>query len=469
MFDLENWLTWMVILFTITSLVLLTLPTAYGNLIGANKSSNRIQILVLGDIGRSPRMQYHALSIAKYGCQVDLIGYQDSEIHPEILANPSTIKVHALDPTPEYLKTSNSQLFLAFGPLKVLFQIWNLWIVLGYRTKPPRWLLVQNPPSIPTLFIACIISFLRNTRLVIDWHNFGYSILAQRLGNSHPLVQVSYLYEWIFAHFANDHFCVTDAMADILQKEYSVPASAVRTLYDRPASLFQPLNESQRLKFLDGLPALIGLEENRRLGDYQRLTGEIKNGKSKLLVSSTSWTSDEDFGLLLEALIKYSDLAITTHPHLPEILVIITGKGPQKHEFQTQIKKLKAEDKLEMVTIETAFLNMGDYAKLLGSADLGVSLHTSSSGVDLPMKVVDMFGAGLPVVGCEFKAWPELVTDGVNGKGFYDAAGLQAVLMQLFGENEDLLKQLKEGAVKQGNKRWDDEWNPIAGNLFKIC
>lgn len=33
------------------------------------------QILVLGDIGRSPRMQYHALSIANHGGDVQLIGY----------------------------------------------------------------------------------------------------------------------------------------------------------------------------------------------------------------------------------------------------------------------------------------------------------------------------------------------------------------------------------------------------------
>jgi beta-1,4-mannosyltransferase len=35
-----------------------------------------VQILVLGDIGRSPRMQYHALSIARHGGHVDFIGYQ---------------------------------------------------------------------------------------------------------------------------------------------------------------------------------------------------------------------------------------------------------------------------------------------------------------------------------------------------------------------------------------------------------
>ena len=41
----------------------------------SSEPETRIQILVLGDIGRSPRMQYHALSVAKHGGQVDIIGY----------------------------------------------------------------------------------------------------------------------------------------------------------------------------------------------------------------------------------------------------------------------------------------------------------------------------------------------------------------------------------------------------------
>ncbi|CAD6579397.1 MAG: mannosyltransferase [Alectoria sarmentosa] len=466
MFESESWLLWLVVIFAISSLVLLNLPTQYGGIIGKDRSANRVQILVLGDIGRSPRMQYHALSIAKHGAQVDLIGYRESDIHPDILANPNTIKVHALNPAPAYLQTKDKRLFLVYGPLKVLFQIWTLWLALGYGTKASRWMLVQNPPSIPTLAIAYVICFLRHTRLVIDWHNFGYSILALKLGSAHPLVQISRLYEQIYARCAEAHFCVSDAMARVLKRDFGITRK-IWPLHDRPASHLQVLTEAQRSSFLDTLPNLLSSGQDLRLQDYQRLVSEIKMGKSRLLVSSTSWTPDEDFSVLLEALINYSDLAITTHPHLPEILVVVTGKGPQKDAFVTRIKDLKAEEKLEMVTIETAFLSTSDYAKLLGSSDLGVSLHTSSSGVDLPMKVVDMFGAGLPVVGWgDFEAWPELVHEGKNGQSFSDAKGLQEALMQLFGGDEELLGRLKEGAIEEGKMRWNEEWDRVAGKLF---
>ncbi len=42
---------------------------------GSSKKDVSVHVIVLGDIGRSPRMTYHALSIAKHGGKVNLIGY----------------------------------------------------------------------------------------------------------------------------------------------------------------------------------------------------------------------------------------------------------------------------------------------------------------------------------------------------------------------------------------------------------
>jgi beta-1,4-mannosyltransferase len=137
--------------------------------------------------------------------------------------------------------------------------------------------------------------------------------------------------------------------------------------------------------------------------------------------------------------------------------------------YLKQISKLEEAGKLSKVTVRTAWLTTDDYARLLASASLGISLHTSSSGVDLPMKVVDMFGAGLPVLGWDrFQAWPELVTEGVNGMGFGSSGELLDHLVDLF-ENPGKLERIRTGARKESNRRWNDEWDPIAGKLLGVA
>ena len=49
-------------------------------------------------------------------------------------------------------------------------------------------------------------------------------------------------------------------------------------------------------------------------------------------------------------------------------------------------------------------LDAEDYEKMLGCADLGISLYQSVSGVDLPKSVNDMFGSGLPVLALDYPA-----------------------------------------------------------------
>jgi beta-1,4-mannosyltransferase len=376
-------------------------------------------------------------------------------LHPDIVSNP-LIEIVPLSPAPAILRSSSKVLFPILAPLKVLWQMYSLFRALGYRSKPARWMLVQNPPSIPTLAVAGLMCFLRNTDLVIDWHNFGYSILALKLGPSHPLVKISAWYEKAFAKAAAHHITVTNAMARVLRDDYGVQASA---LHDRPAAIFKPISPKQRTDFLSQLS---------ETAQYAADLSPSSKTPWKLIVSSTSWTADEDFSLLLSALCTYS-AAATSATHLPRILAIITGKGPQKEHYMNQIRALNQDKKLLNVVILTAWLSPSGYASLLASADLGVSLHTSSSGVDLPMKVVDMFGAGLPVVGWgAFEAWPELVKEDVNGKGFDSADQLAEQLVSLFGKDEKLLEKLKNGAMKESGNRWDDEWNRVGGKLFKL-
>ena len=255
-------------------------------------------------------------------------------------------------------------------------------------------------------------------------------------------------------------FTVTDAMKKQLQEKPYTVRSPILTLHDRPASIFQPITDADKRKdFLE------------HLTETKPFASSILDGTTKLLVSSTSWTPDEDFNLLLEALCSYSTASTTTHTSLPAILAIITGKGPQKAHYLSMIDQLIKAGKLSNIHIKTAWLSTEDYATLLACADLGVCLHMSSSGVDLPMKVVDMFGAGLPVVGyAGYTSWSELVKENENGRGFITSEELSQALRELLGErNAQTLRRLRQGAIKEGSRRWDEEWDGFAGRLLGLC
>ncbi|KAK6356775.1 mannosyltransferase [Orbilia javanica] len=456
--SIETLLPLITLISIILTAAILCLPSRYTHSHTQEKDKKgRVAVLVLGDIGRSPRMQYHALSLASNGWGVDLIGYDESTPRPEILSSPN-IRIIPLPPPPPVLATSSKALFPIIAPLKVLFQLSALFYLLFYIIRPPSYILVQNPPSIPTLIVARITAFVRNSRLVIDWHNFGYSILALKLGDDHPLVKISKWYETKFGNSAYANFTVTDQMRKVLREGWGI-TKPILALHDRPPTIFQPLDQRQRDAFLS----------------THRLTAQnVPFDNTKLLISSTSWTPDEDFSILFAALQYYTTTAkkSSSSAKLPNILAIITGKGPLLKHYEPLINELNQSE--SCVTIRTAFLPAEEYPKLLASADLGVCLHTSSSGVDLPMKVVDMFGVGIPVAAVKFEAINELVKDGVNGVVFEAGVNpgqtkgeeLGEILVRLFGDSNEL-EVLKEGAMKEVERRWEGEWDGVAKDIFE--
>ena len=431
--------------------------------------------------------------------------------------------------------------------VKLSVQTVQLMYTMLVRCSTPDYLLVQNPPSIPTLLIAAIVSTLRSASLIIDWHNFGYSLVGLSLGQSHRLTQLSRLYEHVLAHTATAHLCVTRAMQQFLLQKWGVRATV---LYDRPPVNFRRLTaeekhdlwvELQEKRYID----IAAVEEKllgRRIVDGTLMTevrGSEEGGvceradRPLVLISSTSWTADEDFSMLLTAVTEYdrvrneevkevqrrlkrgveeeskvdgeeddeydvneaaniADDDVTTssaqllhtiavlrrhrqhrNTTLPPLLVLITGKGPLLQPFLATIAQLH----LPSVYIATLFLPFHLYPLLLGSSDVGLSFHTSSSGLDLPMKVVDMFGAELPALAVGFNCLGELVEEGKTGYVFSDGMAL-AQLIEVMATSEGeaaaggwmsergRIGRMRVNVKRWADKRWDESWREHAAPLF---
>jgi beta-1,4-mannosyltransferase len=185
-----------------------------------------------------------------------------------------------------------------------------------------------------------------------------------------------------------------------------------------------------------------------------------------VIVTSSSWTADEDFSVLLEAM-RACDAALAREtPGLPPLLFLMTGEGPLRATWERRVEALG----LTRVRCRTLWLEAGDYPRLLGAADVGVCVHRSASGVDLPMKIADMFGAGLPVCALDYgPALAELVRDGVNGKLFStgdELVGCLRTLLEGFPAQDEVLGGLRRGVERTSADSWLQGWRREALPLF---
>lgn len=196
--------------------------------------------------------------------------------------------------------------------------------------------------------------------------------------------------------FASRHFCVSEAMKRQLH-HWGIEAVV---LYDQPHERFQPASLEQRHLLMKKLkpmflsPVHINDFCTRLLEDLDpestlqtMLTPQngvqLSPDRPALIISSTSWTIDEDFSILLEAAEFYDEKWRDDKNHnRPKLVILVTGKGPMKEQYLEKMKKLEFKG----VALRTSWLEPSDYPVLLGSADIGVSLHTSSSGLFVDFK-----------------------------------------------------------------------------------
>ncbi|CAG9763337.1 unnamed protein product [Ceutorhynchus assimilis] len=422
------------------------------------KEKKNVCIVVLGDIGRSPRMQYHALSLSEKGHKVDILGYGDTAPMPSIKEAPS-VYYHYLCPVPQIpLKLIN----YAF---KTIFQALNL-LLLFCTIRRPKVLMVQNPPAIPSLAVCWLFCRIIRAKFVIDWHNYAHTIMALGLHQDHILVQITKKCEDFIGARADYNFCVTNAMRQDLAGR-NIKAI---TLYDKPPEIFKQISLNEKHEFLMRIGATYTdiLDGDETVFTKKDSEGNVvlKPTRPGFLVSSTSWTEDEDFSILFSALADYENQHNTRK--LPDLICFITGKGHLKEYYCQKIQ----QQNWNHVKVITPWLESNDYPLILASADLGVCLHTSSSGLDLPMKVVDMFGCCLPVLAYDFNCLHELVINGKNSYTFTSAEELSGKLLNWFEDFPVNKEQMKiqnqfKGELESFQKlRWKENWDTIAYTVF---
>ena len=331
-----------------------------------SKKEATVALVVLGDIGHSPRMSYHALSLAKEGFKVILVGLPGSQPQAQILHNPNISIVH-MWPFPKIFNYLPRILSLG---VKVWWQAVIMFLALLFGPRISQ-ILVQNPPGVPTLPVTWLYSKMFGTRLLVDWHNYGFSIMALSQGRGHVIVRLYRMLEMWFGHLSSGGFSVTEAMREDLGKTYGVKNLTV--LYDKPHSRFQPLSDEEKhefyLKMAENYPYFTSSSPDNTIFSQRYADGRVvlSEDRPAILVSSTSWTEDEDFSILLHALCDYERVKTKFPEHYPPMLVVITGKGPLRDEYINRIKRMN----MQHIVVLTPWLTAEDYPKLLASADMG--------------------------------------------------------------------------------------------------
>ena len=177
--------------------------------------SKNVCVVVLGDIGRSPRMQYHTLSLAEQGHKVDVVCYQETRALTTLILQP-LVSFHYL---PSYPNISCPKLINYI--LKTLWQFLTLLFVL-FVIRKPDILLVQNPPAIPSILVCWLFCTIRRVKYVIDWHNYAHTIMSLNVGEHSLLVKITKVVEMFVGTKSHYNFCVTNEMRDDLKKNYSI-------------------------------------------------------------------------------------------------------------------------------------------------------------------------------------------------------------------------------------------------------
>lgn len=178
------------------------------------QQQQRVAVVVLGDVGRSPRMQYHAMSLASHKVRVSVVGYTGERCINAIENNPR-VTFHRFDPPLSRGRVSRRlkrSAYVVFAVAKALALTVRLLYELIVKVPRQDAIIVQNPPSLPGLACVWLACCVHRCTMVLDWHNLGFTMFGR--GPWHPLVWVTRKAEGFFGRQAGINIAVSHAMRD---------------------------------------------------------------------------------------------------------------------------------------------------------------------------------------------------------------------------------------------------------------
>ncbi|KAL7979087.1 hypothetical protein Chor_015111 [Crotalus horridus] len=284
--------------------------------------AGRVAVLVVGDLGRSPRMQYHALSLARRGRRVAFIGYAGTKPHNEIISNENIeivplVELKIWQESARFAQRCSQLDILPTAKQQANHRLAQLWVHSNgtdSREEAPDRPDCEMVRSRLWIFTGC------------RWPLQSGPVKTDFFSECRKIIR----YEELFGSLSNYNICVTNAMKEDLQMNCNIRAI---TLYDKPASFFKetPLSEQHKLfirlsedyapfKAVESFPP--DHVERSAFTQFDAISGSATHrpGRPALLMSSTSWTEDEDFSILLEALKEYEH-CVSNGAKLPSLML----------------------------------------------------------------------------------------------------------------------------------------------------
>ena len=376
-------------------------------------------------------MLAHVGSLLESGYEVDLVGGARTPL-PSILQGASRLHVHVVD-AGDSGRAGRLGVAVGMG-IRGMRLAWRLARTLVWEIPPPNVILMQVPPSLPTVPVAILAARLRRATLIVDWHNLGWSVLALRLGRKHALVRATRYAELVFGRRAHGHVAVSSVLSRWLGER---GMGEVAILHDGISSI-RPFP-----------PARTDLPRD-----------------PLVVVAPMGWTRDDDLPLLAEAIRILSVRIDDGSGSRRALRLIVSGNGPVRDHWAPRLRAFGGG----RVQIETPDVAADDYPMLLATAHLGLSVHRSSSGMDLPMKVVEFRGVGLPVLALEDGSpLEEIAPPGCGVLRYRSGEELAERLLTMFGEVDaetGLLARLTGEARSHPPASWETEWTRVMGPLL---